>query len=200
MRIVGFFCLRFLYRRYPGPDCSKSEALSGTDKQERGLEAHQPRCSSDGGIIHRCSALSNWVTLDYSPQVEACSKLTSPSSSLLLFSSITDSFSHPSSSSSPSLCGAPRALSGLRYDMIPARATITQQCGRIVAASGATPPSEQHHHPTVSSLLPSSPPRSIRSPGSLWLRLPPPPPPPNKKERLLAFLVVLSLPPPLIHN
>lgn len=75
---------------------------------------------------------------------------------------------------SPSLCGTPRALSGLKYDMIPASATITQQCGRIVAASGATTPSARATLPTVGVLLsPVPPPRSVPSPGSRCLCLPP---------------------------
>lgn len=57
---------------------------------------------------------------------------------------------------SPSLCGTPRALSGLKYDMITANTTITQQCGRIVAASGAAPPSERRCRLSVSSSPPSS--------------------------------------------
>lgn len=57
---------------------------------------------------------------------------------------------------SPSLCGTPRALSGLKYDMITASTTITQQCGRIVAASGAATPSERRCRLSVSSSLLSS--------------------------------------------
>lgn len=88
------------------------------------------------------------------------------------FSSITDRFSntpHPPFSlllrRSPSLCGAPRALSGLKYDMIPASATITQQCGRIVAVSGAAATTASEHpirlSVSVSCSLPSPPPRSV---------------------------------------
>lgn len=77
---------------------------------------------------------------------------------------------------SPSLCGTPRALSGLRYDITTASTTIIQQCGRIVAASGATPPSARRCRLSVSSAA-VLPPRSHRLPPSAF----PPSSPANKR-------------------
>ena len=86
--------------------------------------------------------------------------------------------------------------------MIPATATIAQQCGRIVAASGATTtPSERRRRlsVSVSSSLPS-PRHGLCRLRAHAVSLCPPPPlrffSPNNKERLLVFLVVLPPPPP----
>lgn len=83
--------------------------------------------------------------------------------------------------SSPSLCGTPSALSGLRYDIITASTTIIQQCGRIVAACGSTPPSARRCRLSVSSAA-ALPPRSRRLPPSAFFC----PLPPLMKERLPA--------------
>lgn len=136
--------------------------------------------------IHADNTASVWRGLfitDYIPP------LLPPLSSLLLSpASLTGFFFQPPPFihllhllrlRSPSLCGTPRALSGLKYDMIPATATIAQQCGRIVAASGATTtPSERRRRlsVSVSSSLPS---------------------PRHGLCRLRAHAVSLCLPPPL---
>lgn len=75
--------------------------------------------------------------------------------------------------SSPSLCGTPSALSGLRYDIITASTTIIQQCGRIVAACGSTPPSAPRCRLSVSSAAALPPPSHRLPPSASFLPSPP---------------------------
>lgn len=84
--------------------------------------------------------------------------------------------------SSPSLCGTPSALSGLRYDIITASTTITQQCGRIVVACRSTPPSARRRRRLSVSSAAALAPRSRRLPPSAVFC----PLPPLMKERLPA--------------
>lgn len=156
--------------------------------------------------LQQSSASGNkYLMIQYPPQFRGLFYPCTPSLPLILSSASLTGFQqtppppppppHPRLRS-PSLCGTPRALSGLRYDIITASTTIIQQCGRIVAASGATPPSARRCRLSGPPLLSSR--------HGLTASLPPffLPLLPLIKERLLAFLVVLPLPPPsaLIRN
>lgn len=124
--ILSFFCLHLII--YLNAVDIRAPIAANEDKQEPGLKAHQPRCSSDGGIIHRlCQTVIHL-------------RWRRPPSSLLLLFFPTDNIS--SSAHLPSA-----GLRGLSPGWGMTWSPPALPSPSSVAASSPRP--EQLHHPSA---------------------------------------------------